>query len=1074
MKKIISVLSFVLVFVTGIVSGGILSQTASSSYSDSSDEIEAYYYDNYDQYYQMVNDFENFFMSGKFDELMSYGEGELPPGSYQDSWIDGEEIHVSSAEALFLVFCTDKYFNNDGDGSYNKIILEEDIDLSGFPWLPMPVWKWEFDGNGYSIYNMNILLDVSLYQKYAFDYGYDIFDPHILFDSYEGKFRNGIGLFGSVEGGYVHNLSISGTIMIPGSFRDAMDSMGYDYSMIESFKIGMLAGQITSSTIVEVKSGGTIVNGALYFDTYMGGLAGYVEGSDIHQVSFEGVIASPPENWLTDEYGIEMGSRNGNGYAVCGGVIGYLDGSVIDIYSKTNISLFEDSFDWVGGVIGECFGDIAFSYYVYSSEIDFGLKSSGGGGIAGFANNVICAFVDCAYTFTDEGIHFSYDSYDYQLNAYPFKSEEGGGDMYRCLIRDGLADTSNGSYYYSDIFFVNSGQSFDSNGNGVLAEADMEKATNSYLYNIDANYGDCWDFYYYFTNSTLMENGREFETIQDIINGIYLGDFLDYNYDWEYRIERWTPYFAGWIDFSIDPNEEEPPQPSIDDPPEPVEPEEYTITYNGNGGTTSTGALTRTQTVEENERFTTLSASTFTRSGYTLSNWSTSSSSVAGSYTGVSTSYIFTSNRDITLYAIWTKVTVSEYTITFDENGGSAVSDITYTTNDTKTLPSTSKTGYTFQGWKPKVTSGSWSSGQVYSAGTSVKGKTGSVTLVAQWTPYTYTVVFNKNSENATGTMSNQSFTYGVSQALRKNTFECAGCEFVGWATSASGSKVYSDGQVVRNLSTTNGGTVNLYAVWESNYKAKYDLAGDYWYIEIGSMPQTKLTDSGIIEELNNDDILDDLDGVTTSTNVYYFGGNMLAAKIYHGIEYCNFLNNWYKVEPVRWRLKDNASYKSGYANASNKLLLQDKIVSVGQYSLSMMDTTDGYISANEQFSYADYYFNNFNAEERGGLVEFSSQTEKFSSTGTTTETYTGKIVLSSEAEIKDVMGSENYAVEFSDLVKDYLNARQSVYMYYVRDLGTTYNNATCYTSGGGINQRYPTTFLGMRYTMTISSFVCE
>ena len=41
------------------------------------------------------------------------------------------------------------------------------------------------------------------------------------------------------------------------------------------------------------------------------------------------------------------------------------------------------------------------------------------------------------------------------------------------------------------------------------------------------------------------------------------------------------------------------------------------------------------------------------------------------------------------------------------------------------------------------------------------------------------------------------------------------GCTFQGWATSASGGVAYTNQQSVSNLTSTAGGTVNLYAVWK-------------------------------------------------------------------------------------------------------------------------------------------------------------------------------------------------------------------------------------------------------------------
>jgi hypothetical protein len=55
--------------------------------------------------------------------------------------------------------------------------------------------------------------------------------------------------------------------------------------------------------------------------------------------------------------------------------------------------------------------------------------------------------------------------------------------------------------------------------------------------------------------------------------------------------------------------------------------------------------------------------------------------------------------------------------------------------------------------------------------------------------PQTYTVSFNANGGN--GSMSNQSFTHGVTQNLSSNSFTKPGYTFAGWATSAGGSVAY-------------------------------------------------------------------------------------------------------------------------------------------------------------------------------------------------------------------------------------------------------------------------------------------
>jgi len=88
---------------------------------------------------------------------------------------------------------------------------------------------------------------------------------------------------------------------------------------------------------------------------------------------------------------------------------------------------------------------------------------------------------------------------------------------------------------------------------------------------------------------------------------------------------------------------------------------------------------------------------------------------------------------------------------------------------------------------------------------------------------FPYTVKFNANG--GTGTMANQSFTYGTAKALTANAFTRTGYVFQGWATSASGGKVYNDKQKVQDLTTTSGAVVNLYAVWKAALYMVIDLS---------------------------------------------------------------------------------------------------------------------------------------------------------------------------------------------------------------------------------------------------------
>ncbi len=171
----------------------------------------------------------------------------------------------------------------------------------------------------------------------------------------------------------------------------------------------------------------------------------------------------------------------------------------------------------------------------------------------------------------------------------------------------------------------------------------------------------------------------------------------------------------------------------------------------------------------------------------------------------------------------------SGFTVRFIADGGTGeMPDEEFLMNVPKNLPSNAFTreGYDFDGWA--VSSGgplAYDDRQLV-ANLGNEGET--VELFARWTPISYTVKFNANG--GAGTMLNQSFKYGTAQTLTANTFTRRGYTFSGWATSATGAKAYSDMQSVNNLTSTSGGTVNLYAVWKSN-RSGVQLweGGPYW-----------------------------------------------------------------------------------------------------------------------------------------------------------------------------------------------------------------------------------------------------
>jgi len=171
---------------------------------------------------------------------------------------------------------------------------------------------------------------------------------------------------------------------------------------------------------------------------------------------------------------------------------------------------------------------------------------------------------------------------------------------------------------------------------------------------------------------------------------------------------------------------------------------------------------------------------------------------------------------DIYLYAKWIPVT---YSVTYDKNASDATGTMSnsshiYDTEKNLNANAFVRTGYKFSGWST-TTNGSLiftNEQSVKNLGTNV-GEI--ITLYAKWTPNTYTVIYNANG--GTGAMQNSTFSYGTAQSLRSNSFTNTGYLFSGWTTTTEGTVIYTNQQSVSNLTSIDGDSVTLYAVWVEN-----------------------------------------------------------------------------------------------------------------------------------------------------------------------------------------------------------------------------------------------------------------
>ena len=242
----------------------------------------------------------------------------------------------------------------------------------------------------------------------------------------------------------------------------------------------------------------------------------------------------------------------------------------------------------------------------------------------------------------------------------------------------------------------------------------------------------------------------------------------------------------------------------------------YTIKYDGNNATN--GNMTNSSHIYDKESK--LNKNQYTKTGYTFKEWNTKSDGSGNSYQDqqLIKNLTSTNGETVTLYAQWKTNT---YNIKYDgnnaTNGNMTNSSHIYDKESKLNKNQYTKTGYTFKEWNTKSdgSGNSYQDQQLIKNLTSTNGET--VTLYAQWKTNTYNIKYDGN--NATnGNMTNSSHIYDKESKLNKNQYTKTGYTFKEWNTKSDGSgNSYQDQQLIKNLTSTNGETVTLYAQWIKN-----------------------------------------------------------------------------------------------------------------------------------------------------------------------------------------------------------------------------------------------------------------
>ena len=212
--------------------------------------------------------------------------------------------------------------------------------------------------------------------------------------------------------------------------------------------------------------------------------------------------------------------------------------------------------------------------------------------------------------------------------------------------------------------------------------------------------------------------------------------------------------------------------------PEPEPPQEYTVTFDVGQGTPV--APITTSRIDEPPHT--------TREGYTFAGWYKD-----GAFADKVT-FPYEVTAEQTLYAKWNKNT---YTVHFELNGGTGVSDMTVSEIESEPVPA--RSGYTFAGW--------YKDGAFADKVTFPYEVTAEQTLYAKWNKNTYTVHFDTDGGTAVDDMI-------VSEIEQSPVTTKDGYTFDGWYTD----KAFKN-EVTFPYEVTE--TLTLYAKWTLNESEK-------------------------------------------------------------------------------------------------------------------------------------------------------------------------------------------------------------------------------------------------------------
>lgn len=243
--------------------------------------------------------------------------------------------------------------------------------------------------------------------------------------------------------------------------------------------------------------------------------------------------------------------------------------------------------------------------------------------------------------------------------------------------------------------------------------------------------------------------------------------------------------------------------------------DQYTITYHMNGGEGGPSPNVQTKISGVDYKIPTSKPK---RDGRVFLGWSTNPAATTAEYKAGD---IYTENKNLVLYAVWTNQLVK---VQYNTKGGSVVPTQEKAVGATIKLEGTPVLlGSNFLGWSktPTGTTPDYQPGSDYSENVDR-------TLYAIWNTTTYRITFNGNGGNLPSDLENPincTKIYGYGYLIPSNKPVREGYNFIGWSKNPNDlapDSNYAPGSVyVENENLT------LYAIWEGNqYSIVYDANG--------------------------------------------------------------------------------------------------------------------------------------------------------------------------------------------------------------------------------------------------------